>query len=286
MATQQTWKEYKDWVSTVIENKKEYYYRGQMDASWKLQTAFHRKAENLNIGLDTYLNEILTGVHYYICAWQNEIINCQDPNEFGSFLALLQHYGFPTPLLDWTLSPYIAAYFAFRDIDDKSPQCDYVKIFIFDFQEWSKTFQQLLDLRETKVAYVSILLPYARFNSRIIHQRGTYTVTNQSDLGAYILKRSNEVKKDFLYSFTLSVKERTAVMRELNLMGINEMALFPGLDGICKTMKEWYFSEDQVGLTPSEYKALLESLKNTWLKENASSAPDKLRKNILGQSST
>ena len=256
----QTWKEYKDWVSKVIKNKREHYYRGQMDSSWKLQTTFHREAALLSISLDRYLNEILPAIHYYICAWRNEIINCQDPNEFGAFLALLQHHGFPTPLLDWTLSPYIAAYFAFKEIDDKSPQCDNVKIFIFDFQGWQKSFQQPLNIRETKIAYVSILMPYARFNPRIIHQRGAYTVTNQNDMGAYIIKRSKEVGKTFLSSFTLSVKERTDVMRELSLMGINEMSLFPGLDGICKTMREWYFSKDQVGLTQAEIKSIIDML--------------------------
>ncbi|MDP2939249.1 MAG: FRG domain-containing protein [Candidatus Omnitrophota bacterium] len=261
MRTQvQTWEEYKKWVASVIANKKDYYYRGQADAKWELQTTFHREAVVSVITLDTYLNDILPRVHYYICAWHNEIINLQDPNEFGSFLALLQHHGFPTPLLDWTLSPYIAAYFAFREVNDKLPQVDHVKIYIFDFQVWTTTFQQLLDLRETKIAYVSVLFPYARFNPRIIHQMGTYTVTNQPDMGAYILKRSQEVNKDFLRSFTFSVKERTKVMRELNLMGINEMALFPGLEGVCHTMREWFFSKDHVGLTKSEFNELLRKL--------------------------
>src|SRR5262249_24504589 len=42
------------------------------------------------------------------------------------YLAHLRHNGFPAPLLDWTRSPYVAAYFAFS-----KPQHEYVAIFAF-----------------------------------------------------------------------------------------------------------------------------------------------------------
>lgn len=258
-----TWNDYKQWVAEVIKNKRDFYYRGQSNANWPLQTSFHRAATRTSLDLLTYLDYVLPEVHYHICAWHNEITDIQNPAEFGAFLALLQHHGFPTPLLDWTLSPYIAAYFAFKNVDYHNPDCDHVKIFIFDYQAWTTKYSQPLNLRDVTQNYVSVLRPYSRFNPRIIHQRGSYTVTNVSNMGQYIQQCSAAVKETFLIEVLLSVKEKPAVIRELNLMGINQMALFPGLDGICDTMKEQFFSPDKVGLTPNDIKVLSELLKKT-----------------------
>ena len=188
--TIEKWADYKNWVETVIVVKKDYFYRGQRDPSWKLQTTFHRYASDLGLTLIDYLDRVIPEIHYYVSAYHNEIFNLQIPEEFGVFLAILQHHGFPTPLLDWTLSPYIAAYFAFRNVDDKKPQADHAKI---------------------------------------------------------------------LYTVTLPVFEKPKVMRDLNLMGINEMTLFPGMDGLCRTMRDQFFSRDIIGFGTSS-RGLIDAL--------------------------
>lgn len=247
-----SWNDYKNWVGSLATTRKNYYCRGHANESWNLQTSFHRESGQNGITLLQYLDTIIPEVHYHISAVLDEIIDLRKEEEFGAFLALTQHYGFPTPLLDWTLSPYIAAYFAFKEVNDKFPGSDNVKIYIFDYLEWTKSFQQVLNLRDLDVNYVSVLRPYARFNPRIVPQQGAFTVSNVNDMEAYIFSRSTEVNKTFLYTALLSVKEKPNVLRELNLMGINEMTLFPCIDGICRAMKSQFFSSDTIGPTLSE----------------------------------
>ena len=77
----------------------------------------------------------------------------------------------------------------------------------------------------------------------------------------YIFSRSTEVKKTFLYTALLSVKEKPRVLKELNLMGINEMTLFPSIDGICRALKTQFFSAETVGPTFSEMMELISKTK-------------------------
>jgi hypothetical protein len=176
------WNDYKIMVSELTKAKKYFYCRGHANEDWKLQTSFHREANRNGISLIDYLDIILPEVHYHISAVRDEIIDLRKEEEFGAFLAMLQHHGFPTPLLDWTISPYIAAYFAFRDVDDRYPATENVKIYLFDSLEWTHSFQQPLNLRNQDVKYVSVIRPYARFSQRIVPQQGVFTVTNVDDM--------------------------------------------------------------------------------------------------------
>lgn len=243
------WSQYKDWIETTLDNERDYLFRGQLDPAWKLKTSFHRHASALKYSMDQYVDFLIPSTHHYVSATYREKFDLVQPDEFGAFLALLQHHGYPTPLLDWTLSPYIAAYFAFRDVNAKDPQVDSVKIYIFDHIEWTKTYDQPLDLR-LKEPFVSVLQTHARNNQRMIAQNGVYTASNIEDIEAYLISLGASKNKSFLNVITLPVHERNRVIRDLSLMGINEMTLFPGIDGVCRSMKETHFAPPYVGLSP------------------------------------
>lgn len=223
----------------------QYYFRGQRKAEWKLQTTFHRQSEKTGITLVDYLDRAIPEVAYYASAHENENIDISNEVQFGAFLAKLQHHGFPTPLLDWTMSPYIAAYFAYKDIDPTDPDTQNVAIHMFAINEWSTTFQEPLNLRD-QVNFLSSLRPHAKGNPRMVRQMAVTTATNVFDLSVYINQRGVETSKTFLYSAILPVQERRLVMNELNLMGINSMTMFPDFDGVCASMRESFFNNLEV----------------------------------------
>ncbi len=236
------WDEFKSWIGSIQDVAGSFMFRGQSDATWKLQTTFHRFVIGTNITMSSYVDEILPQVHRYVSGHYNEIFNLENRQEFGAFMALLQHHGFPTPLLDWTLSPYIAAYFAFRNEPTKILSADHVKIYAFGFGAWNQDFERLSELKEPK-QHVSFLAPFPKHNSRLIPQQGLFTVTNVSDMEEYLETRSKQANKSYLFHGTFSTSERLRVLRDLELMGITDMMLFPGMDGICRTLREKFFEK-------------------------------------------
>lgn len=209
-------------------------FRGQGNNRWKLRTAFHRTGR---ANLRRFMRQDVRALYRQLTGLTTHRFNLENPLDYAAFLALVQHHGYPTPLLDWTLSPFIAAYFAFKDA---RPDTGKVRLHVLDAIKWNSTFEKAVVLAPTFL-HMTVLEPLALNNPRVLPQQGLSLVTNVDDLEKYIADHETKQKASFLTAIDISTSERSQVMKELALMGINAGSLFPGLDGACNQLKERYF---------------------------------------------
>jgi len=141
--------------------------------------------------------------------------------------------------VDWTHSPYIAAFFAFRRLRQPAKEGDFVRIFKFDAKSWSR-LPQLLKLAPLP-PHLSILDALAIENTRSLPQQALSTITNVDDIETYVQQQEALRGSTFLEAFDLPASEKPKVWRDLALMGIGAGSLFPGLDGTCEQLKDRYF---------------------------------------------
>jgi hypothetical protein len=161
--------------------------------------------------------------------------------DYASLLALVQHHGYPTPLLDWTKSPFIAAYFAFRELTQSGRRDDRrVRIFVFDGRGWNRNFQRANCLYPAFL-HLTILEPLAVNNPRAVPQQSVSLATNIDDIEQYVQGREASLGSPVLRAIDLPASERMRVLTELNMMGINPGSMFPGLDGACAVVRDRYF---------------------------------------------
>jgi len=156
---------------------------------------------------------------------------------------LIQHHGYPTPLLDWTYSPYVAAFFAHRGISNKKADAadanEKVRIHVFDQEQWRADLNQILFIIAPRL-HLSIGEFIAIENERMIPQQAASTITNVDDIESYI-QSVQQNRKQYLSAIDLPVSNRRQVVRDLSYMGITAGSLFPGLDGACEELRERNF---------------------------------------------
>ena len=97
-----------------------YIFRGLGNAKWDLVTSFDRiYGSRSNSARKTIENELIAA---FCTNCDRHVKSHYKFSEMKMFekMSLAQHYGVPTRLLDWSYSPFISAYFAFRYSDDYS----------------------------------------------------------------------------------------------------------------------------------------------------------------------
>ena len=240
------WKKKKSSTPLYVSN---ILFRGQSDARWGLQTTLERY-----IGL----KPTLYGYYRVIHAAKSRVETFTErkwekiptPPEYESWLAkyeplaggkfpayeymvYLRHHGFPSPLLDWTTSPYVAAYFAFREIEGKA---DSAAIFAYiEYMGQGKS-------AKASEPIICSLGPYISSHKRHFLQQCEYTIcTRVENKEAYYSSHDmvftrDDQNQDLLWKFILPSSERMKVLKKLDMYNINAHSLFGSEESLMETL--------------------------------------------------
>jgi len=151
-----------------------------------------------------------------------------NPSELSedNLWALGQHYNLATPFLDWTESPFVAAYFAFcRKKADTSQRVVYA--LNRDIERWFRS-----DTHEYFIEFPPIT---SHENARFLAQGGVFTKALEGeDVKTRIQKcyhETNHADRIILVEILLPDSSRDECLRDLNWMNINHASLFPDIYG-------------------------------------------------------
>jgi hypothetical protein len=151
------------------------------------------------------------------------------------YLAYLRHHGFPSPFIDWTSSPYIAAFFAFNDCSSSEKN----SVSIYCYLEHADVGK----LRSSDQPAIYVFGPNVTVHKRHVLQQSQYSICVEFD-EAYKPRYTNhelvftktDVRQDRLWKFNVPSNERIQALKALNHMNINSYSLFGSEDSLVESI--------------------------------------------------
>jgi hypothetical protein len=151
--------------------------------------------------------------------------------------ALGQHYGLATPLLDWSHSPYAAAYFAFEELGgDSTP---YRVVYGLDQRAVNSKNHEIEhgpSLEQGRIPVVDFVDPLSDENPRLVSQGGLFTrAPIGTPIEQWVAQAFEGSTSPVLVRIEIPNGDRVTCLRALNRMNINHLSLFPDLIGASRS---------------------------------------------------
>jgi len=160
------------------------------------------------------------------------------PNNDWELLAIAQHHGLPTRLLDWTTNPLVALWFVVRNGAGTRRKSNYGIVWIYESKKEDIVNDAEGDSSPFFLNRTMIYIP-SHLSSRITVQSSIFTVHKYIGLHDWFYKfESNLREKVKLHKIKVPLDYFEDFRTNLDIYGINEATMFPDLDGLAKYI-EW-----------------------------------------------
>lgn len=227
-------------------------FRGQCNAEWGLQCLLDRGRATTADPIDAEAEVRRTFVqraHLFLPS-------TREPETVLEWLALIQHHGGPTRLLDFTRSPLVAAFFALCDesgsdlsavwaIDETACHRRAVKrLRVLDSEfHWLKEHHNIEGAVEARLGarpatrFVAPIQP-SRLNARMAIQQGVFVCLGDPgrDLFGNLIDSVEEEEPLRVVKIEFPRAHRGDALWELRRLNISRDTLFPGLDGLAQSL--------------------------------------------------
>jgi FRG domain len=236
------------WNDELQRHRSNYGFRGRGDATDDLVTSL------LKLGGDAAQLErhLIRNFRKYAA---RDAVPVDTP---WNWLALGQHYGLPTRLLDWTFSPYVALHFATAAVDgfDRDGvvwMVDYVRAHelapdalrdeleaeganVFTTEMLASVAKDFEDLPRGGDEFVLFVEPPS-FDERIVNQYALFSLLSSPELPFAAWLDSHP---DLARRVVIPSELKAEVRDKLDQAGVNERVLFPGLEGLTRWVTRYY----------------------------------------------
>jgi hypothetical protein len=245
----QSWAEFKNLAEKSM---LEWIFRGQSNAEWDLETSLERSkiVADFPEFEEQLIEDFKRGAKFYL---ENE----QLPTTLLEWYSMIQHFGAPSRLLDFSKSPYIAAYFAF---EQANINVDKVAIWVIDknglYQRAKYYLKNKIDKTssnhyayddntfekvfvKSKQDEINCLFPVEPYNvNQRYHLQQSIFICQGNPYETFLKQVDflGDIVEKVIMKVTIPVIERKKAMRDLEKMNITRASLFPGLDGFAKSL--------------------------------------------------
>ncbi|WP_394130562.1 FRG domain-containing protein [Shewanella maritima] len=217
-------------------------FRGQANSEWKLESTLERYVSGHRYSVDEY-NRVLCAIAPAISAftekewslstedYEIDFVTKLPPN--CEFMSYVRHHGFPTPLIDWTQSLYVALFFAFQNAQK---DCDVAIYCYYEYLDSGKSGT----VGNPEIVNVG---PYINSHKRHFAQQGQYTFAVEKSLKQWrycshedALRMVFTPGQDSIHKLVLPGNLKKEVLEKLNEMNINAFTLYASEDALMDSL--------------------------------------------------